>query len=103
MRRVVAADDTSDEAVIHLISDAEATADACFLQPHAPKSQEILMFVCMQKDHKKCCDTANRTGRAVPCGKLYLVSEHCSVFLETNKHQNLMRLRLPVAYAAMML
>ena len=47
-----------------------------------PKSPEILMFVCLQKDAKQCCD-ATKLDRT-----------HCAG--RQPKHQNLMRLRHPI-------
>ena len=63
-----------------------------------PKSHEILMFVCLQRDvktmlwHDRCRWPAQMQSSSV-------TSQHCfGVFLETNKHQNLMRLRRPVLH-----
>ena len=82
--------------------------------PHkAPNAQEILMFVCLQKGVKQCCDEAksDRTHCAShwPLVRLLQrmhgrwpaqwVLELCfdtalfGIFLETNKHQNLTRLK----------
>ena len=78
----------------------------CALYDRQPKSCEILRFVRLQKDSKQCCDATklNRThcaGRSRPTSTMSTI-ELCGitalfgVFLETNKPQNLTRLRLPV-------
>ena len=73
-----------------------------------PKSGEILMFVCLQKDVKQCCD-ATKFDRTHCAGQWHAsltstmsMIELCGItalfgiFLETNKHQNLTRLRCPI-------
>ena len=75
-----------------------------------PKSREILMFVCLQKDAKQCCDAtkvgcAHCAGRrqsasTMSSSKLCGVTALFGVFLETNKHQNLMRLSNQVTHTS---
>ena len=63
-----------------------------------PKSREILIFVCLQKDAKQCCDATQleRThcaGHLLPneYNQAYGIMALFGIFLETNKYQNLTR------------
>ena len=69
----------------------------------APKSCEILKFVCVPKDVKHCCDTTklNCSHCAGCCRGLHNEYDQVlwlhGIFLETNIHQNLARHRDPIA------
>ena len=51
----------------------------------APKSHEILMFVCRQKDAKQCCD-ATKLDCTHCAGCSIVVSQHCLLGLYTLKN-----------------
>ena len=67
------------------------------------KSHEILMFVSLQKDAKRCCDATKSMALIVLVvdfvsdqhnehSELCGITALFGVFLETNKHQNLTKL-----------
>ena len=65
-----------------------------------PKSREILMFVCLQKDTRQCCDAIKldcthcdvNDQQTIPID-LCDITALSGVFLEEHKIQNLVRLR----------
>ena len=71
------------------------------------KSHEILMFVCLQKDAKQCCDASSLIGYSLCWSTTTVVDQHneCDLtlwhhsivwHLFGDKHQNLTRLSLLV-------
>ena len=72
----------------------------------APKSHSILMFVCLQKEHKQCCDVINHYSAdgtkyqyggqsSINCttGRKRINNEYNQVFMKSHHCSNFMRPR----------